>query len=99
MQRAIQELQGLILDRYPDARFRIERSPEEPRIVHLWATVDAPDTDAMLETIIDRVTELQIEQHLPIHVIPVRPRERIRGLLPTARAEHDERGDVSVSRT
>ena len=76
MQAAVDELKRLVREHYPDATFRVVRSAEAPRIVHLWATVDVADIDEVLDVVIDRVTELQSEEHLPVHVIPVRPRER-----------------------
>ena len=77
MQQAVEELKGLVRERYPNAAFRVARSPEEPRIVHLFTTVDVEDTDAVLDAVIDRVTEFQTDERLPIRVIPVRPRERV----------------------
>jgi hypothetical protein len=77
MQQAVEELKELVRERYPGATFRVARSPEEPRLVHLWTTVDVEDTDAVLDAVIDRVTQLQSDERLPIHVIPVRPRERV----------------------
>jgi hypothetical protein len=52
------------------------RSPEDPRIIHLITTVDVPDTTEVVEAVLDRVLMLQIDEKLPIHVIPIRPRER-----------------------
>ena len=94
MQRAVEELKGLVRERYPGATFRVARSPEEPRIVHLWTTVDVEDTDAVLDAVIDRVTQLRTDERLPIHVIPVRPRERVLAALrasEAAKARHAHR--------
>src|ERR687885_2605133 len=77
MRQAVEDLKGLVRQRYPDATFRLSRSPEEPRALHLWTTVDLEDLDAVLDPIIDRIVELQTDERLPIHVIPVRPRERV----------------------
>src|SRR2546430_1530660 len=76
MQAAIEELKGLVRERYPEATFRIARSPENPRSIHLMTTVDVEDRDDVMDVVIDRVVELQSEQKLPIHVIPVRPAAR-----------------------
>jgi hypothetical protein len=84
MQQAVEELKGLVREHYPDATFRLARSAEEPRIVHLFTTVDVEDTDAVLDGVIDRVTQFQTDEHLPIHVIPVRPRERVLATLRSA---------------
>ena len=77
MRQAVEELKGLVRQHYPDATFRLSRSPEEPRALHLWTTVDLEDLDAVLDPIIERIVELQTDERLPIHVIPVRPRERV----------------------
>ncbi len=86
MQQAVEELKGLVLERYPGATFRVAHSPEEPRIVHLWTTVDVEDTDEIMDVVIDRVTRLQTDEGLPIHVIPVRPRERVLAALRASKA-------------
>jgi hypothetical protein len=94
MQQAVEELKGLVREHYPGATFRVSRSSEEPRIVHLWTTVDVEDTDAVLDAVIDRVTEFQTDERLPIHVIPVRPRERVLAALrasEAAKARHAHR--------
>jgi|SRR5581483_6492254 len=81
MQAAIEELKGLVRERYPDATFRVTRSPENRRVMHLVATVDVEDRDEVMDVVIDRMMELQIEEKLPIFVIPVRPRERMLAML------------------
>ena len=86
MQPAVEELKERVPERYPGATFRAARSPEEPCVVHLWTTVDVEDTDAVLDAVIDRVTELQTDDRLPIHVIPVRPRERVLATLRASEA-------------
>ncbi len=88
MQRAIEELKGLVRQHYPDASFRVTRSPEDRRVIDLMATVDVPDTDAVMDVVVDRVMQFQIEDRLPLHVIPVRPRERA---LAMSRAQEKER--------
>ena len=76
MQAAIQELMALIEARYPGTTFRLMPSPEERDAVHLKAIVDVDDTDAVIDVIIDRMMEFQIEDGLPIFVVPVRTPER-----------------------
>ena len=39
------------------------------------------DTDVVLDSVIDRVLKLQLEHKLPVHVIPVRPRQRVLTIL------------------
>src|SRR3546814_1184299 len=43
----------------------------------LVATVDVEDQDAVLDVVVDRMMELQIDEGLPIFVIPVRTAERV----------------------
>lgn len=85
-QAALTELQGLIRQHYPDAKFSVRRGIDEPESIHLVTTVDVEDTDAVLDVVIERLMELHIEEGLPVHVIPVRPIERVMAL--RQKAEH-----------
>jgi hypothetical protein len=76
-QTALRELQTIIKQRYPDATFQVTRSQEEPEAIHLVATVDVEDRGEVLDAVMERMMALQIEQDLPIFVIPIRPRERM----------------------
>ncbi len=82
---ALAELQGLITRQYPAATFSVRRGIDDSDGIELWTTVDVEDTDQVLDHVIDRVMEMQIEDRLPVHVIPVRPRERV---LAMRREEH-----------
>jgi hypothetical protein len=86
MPRALEELKGLIRRHYPDAEFAISRSSEEPAIVHLVTVVDVDDTDRVLDVVIDRQIELQIEG-LPVFVVTERPPKRAMAMREAARAE------------
>lgn len=70
---AVRELQQLILRRYPQAAFEVTPGPDDPESTHVVATIDVEDTDEVLDVVIDRLLALQVEEHLPVHVIPVRP--------------------------
>ncbi len=72
MQQAIEELKKIIRQKYPEATFRIERSPEDPRIIHLMPIVDVEDTDEVLDVVIDRQREFLVEERLPLFVVPLR---------------------------
>jgi hypothetical protein len=74
---ALEELQGLIQARYPEATFTVSRAVDAPEITQLMATVDVDDLDDVVDLVIERELELQVEQGLPIHVIPVRPLQRV----------------------
>lgn len=76
MQRGIEELKGLIQQRYPDAAFEVTCSPEDRHIVHLKPVVDVEDRDEVMDVVIDRMMELQIDEHLPLFVVPVRSAAR-----------------------
>ena len=40
-------------------------------------TVDIADTDEVLAVVGDRIVELQVDEGLPIYVIPLRPMEHV----------------------
>ena len=92
MRAAVDELQTLILMRYPGAQFALQPSPDDPDIVHLVATVDAENLDDVLDGVVDRMMEMQIDEALPIYVIPLRPVDR-----PTQRTGRLNRGQVRNS--
>jgi hypothetical protein len=77
MQIAIDELKQMIVEHYPEATFQVVRSPEDPHIVHLMATIDVSDKGEVFDLIVDRMMQFLIEDGLPLFVIPVRPRERV----------------------
>jgi hypothetical protein len=80
MQHALEELQGIIAQRYPTATFAISRGEDDPEAVHLTATVDLDDPDEVMDLVIARVMELQVEEQLPVYLIPVRTPERVAAL-------------------
>jgi len=83
MTTALQELRQTIESHYPTATFDVTEGLD-PEGVYLWATVDIDDTDEVVDLIIDRVLDLQIENDLPVFVIPVRPVERVLATFGTA---------------
>lgn len=85
LQSAIDELKGMIADRFPDAVFEVRQRYDPPRI-SLDATVDIDDTDEVIEIVIDRLIDLQVYQGLPIYVAPQWPRARILADLEARRA-------------
>jgi len=74
---AIEELKQVIRARYPEATFELGRGQDDPDSLHLLTTVDVEDSDEVMDLVIDRVIELQVEKQLPIHVIPLRPLARV----------------------
>jgi hypothetical protein len=81
VQAAAEELAGLISEHYPSTQFQLSRHPEEPGTVLLEAIVDVDDTDAVVDLIIDRMTELRTEAEVPLLVLPLRTPERVAKLL------------------
>ncbi len=73
---ALDELRALIQRRYPEASFDVSRGVDDPDAIHLIATVDVDDLDEVVDLVIERELELQVQQRLPVHVIPVRPAGR-----------------------
>lgn len=77
LQRAVGDLQEMIREHYPTAQFQVSRAEDDPKTIHLVTTVDVEDTEEVLNVVIDRVLEFQVDERLPIHVIPLRPVERV----------------------
>ena len=77
MESALEELRGMIARPYPTASFEISRSQDEPDNVHLRVIVDLDDADEVLDLVSERLLHLQIEERIPLHVIPIRTPERV----------------------
>lgn len=75
MQAALAELETLIRSRYPDATFEASLGTDDADAINLYATVDATDSDEVLDLVLPRLFALQ-DAGLPIHVIPLRTPER-----------------------
>ena len=73
---AITELRTLILAQYPDAQFEVFYR-DDPEGVRLRVTVDVDDTDVLVDSLLDKLYEIQVERELPLYVIPVQPEARV----------------------
>lgn len=80
MAAAITELTGLIRDRYPRTTFTTEIGENEES-VFVTAVVDVDDPDEVVDCFIDRAVTLQVDEGLPIHIIPIRTPARDAELL------------------
>lgn len=69
---ALVELRQLIQESYPAATFDVIYR-DDPDGVRLRVTVDVDDTDEVLDVVIDQLYEYQVEQGLPVYVLPVQP--------------------------
>lgn len=99
-QRAIRELTQLVRHTYPSASFSVLPAEDAPEVTHILATVDVEDPDAVVDLVIDRMLELQIDEEIPVHLIPIRTplrtaqlrrEQRALGTAPTPPVAH-ERG-------
>lgn len=77
IQQAVSELQDLVRERFPNAQFQLCRAEDDPRSLDLVTTVDVDDPDTVLDVVMDRLLDLQVNGRLPIHVVPLRPMERV----------------------
>ena len=93
---AIDELQHMISARYPASTFKISRGEDDPLAVHLIAIVDLDDPGEVLDLVIDRVVALQVDEGIPLHVIPEITPARV-GTQVLARERHSEGQDASVA--
>jgi hypothetical protein len=84
MMAAIEELTNLIRDRYPETTFSTELGEHEES-VFVTAVVDVDDPDEVVDCFIDRSVTLQVDEGLPLHIIPIRTPARNARLLATLR--------------
>ncbi|MHB8576202.1 MAG: hypothetical protein ACYDCQ_12820 [Dehalococcoidia bacterium] len=77
---AIDELTALVRQHYPTATFAVGPSEDDLAVTHITATVDIDDPDEVVDLVIDRMLELQIEEGLAVHLIPVRTPARVKAL-------------------
>jgi hypothetical protein len=83
-QQAVAELIARVSAQYPTATFVVQPGEDDPAATHITAMVETDDPDAVLELVLERELELQLEQGLPIYVIPIRTPARAAAL----RARH-----------
>ncbi len=86
-QRAIAELTALVRSHYPEARFDIAPGEENPDVTHIFATVDLDDPDVVVDLVIDRMLQLQIDAGIPVYLIPIRTPERTAQVLARQREQ------------
>ncbi len=68
---AVAEITALILARYPAAKFHVYWG-DDPTGLHIQPAVDIDDFDEVLNVVIERLLQLQIDDGLPIWVLPTR---------------------------
>ncbi len=87
MDQAVAEMKALVRTRFPTATFRLDRSDEDPTLVHLTAIVDIDDPDEVTDLVIDRMRELLVEEGLPLVVIPIPSPDRVAAMLEATRPD------------
>jgi hypothetical protein len=73
---AIAEIKAMVLAHYSDATFDVSPG-EDPVGTYLTATVDVEDSDEVFDVVVERLLEMQVDEHIPLYVLAVRPIERI----------------------
>lgn len=77
LERAVAELSERIKAEYPTTSFAVQQGIDDPVETWLVATVDVEDPDEIIDLVVDRLLELQIDEEMPLHVLPVHTPERI----------------------
>jgi hypothetical protein len=73
---AAEELKATILSKYPEAQFSLSRAQDDPDGWDLWTLVNIEDPDEVRDLTRDRELEMLVNEHIPLHVVPTRARER-----------------------
>lgn len=86
---ALVDLRALILQRFPNAQFSVVYRDDPPG-TRLRVIIDTADleSDDVLDVVIDKLFEVQVEQGLPVYVIPVQPLSRLPEQIQNASVRH-----------
>ncbi len=76
VQRALADLQRRILAVHPTATFAVGPGDEPPGI-YLTATIDADEFDDVLDAVIPRLVDVQVDEGLPVYLALEQPLERV----------------------
>ena len=77
---AVTELSTLITQRYANAALFVGPAEEDPEVTHITAMVDIDDPDEVADLVMDRMLHLQLDEDIPIYVIPIRTPARVAAL-------------------
>ncbi len=80
-QQAVRELTELIRQYYPTVSFEITPGWDDPHGTYILATVDTDDPDEVTDLVLERELALQIDEGIPVYVLPLRTPERVAELL------------------
>src|SRR5690348_2409219 len=76
IQNAITKLQAVIQHHYPQASFTLVQG-DDPEGIYLRVFVAVADVDEVIDVFIDQLFYFQIEEQLPLYVVPVRPLNKV----------------------
>jgi hypothetical protein len=85
LEEAVAELQSLIASHYPEVTFSVSDG-DDPEGIYLTATIDVEDMEEVIEVFLDRLVDMQVDEELPVFVVPIRPVERSRAMLAAQQA-------------
>jgi hypothetical protein len=91
MKEAVAELRALISSQYPEATFTVSDG-DDPGEIYLTAIVDVDNMRDVIDVFLDRLVDMQVDEELPISVVPIWPVERSRAML----AEQRTRSGTAV---
>jgi hypothetical protein len=104
---AVDEMRLLVSAQFPGTTYELAAG-DDPDGLYLTAAVDVDDPDAVVDVFVDRLFSLQVDEGLPVYVIPIRTPERqaalvgpsmqLRGDTVTARRPARASGTRLVSR-
>ena len=85
LEEAVAELRSLIASHCPEATFSVGDG-DDPAGIYLTATIDVEDMGEVVDVFLDRLVDMQVDEELPIFVVPIRPVERSRAMLAAQQA-------------
>lgn len=80
MEEAIVEMKTLISKHYPTTTFFVYEW-DDPEGIFLSAVVDTEDLEVVTDLFLSRMVDLQVDEGLPLFVVPERTPEKLAALL------------------
>jgi hypothetical protein len=74
---AVDELRSIISSHYPEAQF-VTHEGDDPEGIYLQPVVDIDDPHEVLDVVMERLLQFQIEDGLPVYVFPAPTPDRAR---------------------
>ena len=84
--------------RDPETAFTVAVG-EDPEGVHLTATVDLDHPDEVMDLVVNRLLELQIDEALPVYLIPIRIPGRVAAMLAEQAVRYPSPGPTRILRS